>query len=103
MNVATASHCPAWPAQACCFGHSHMKQIQKTLSVADFLHLNCTVLRLVQSTNFSVNTSDAKSNADKRSHLQMNVATAAALLASLHATLATCDRVTDTLSVTDFC
>ena len=42
----------------------HMKD---TLSVADFQLLNHTILRLAQSTNFSVNTSDAKSNADKRS------------------------------------
>ena len=62
MNVATAIAIaplgqPGYATLATHEGHS----------VADFLLLNHTVLRLAQSTNFSGNTSHAKLNADKRS------------------------------------
>ena len=59
-------------------------------SVADSLCHYCSVLRVAQSANFSVNTSDAKSNTERRSHLQMNVATAIAPLGQPgHAALVT--------------
>ena len=75
-----------------------------TFSVTDFLCLHHTVLKSSQCSDFSVNASAAKSTANKRSHLQMSVATAVAPLGQpSHATLAACEAESDTLSDTDFC
>ena len=100
MNVATAIVLLGQPGHASMATHEVETD---TLSVTDFPHLNFTVLKSSQSTNFSVDISDAKSTADKRSHLQTNVATAIAPLGQpRHTTLAACEVETGTLSVTDF-
>ena len=100
MNVATAIALLGQPRHATLAAHEVETD---TLSVADFPCPNHTVLKSSCSADFSVNNSDAESTADKRNHLQTNVATAIALLGQPgHASLATREVETDTLSVTDF-
>ena len=99
MHVATVAALLGQPGHAALAAHEVETD---TLSVADFLLHNCHIVKSSPSVNFSVDTSDAKSKADKRSHLQMHVATAVALLGQPgHATLVAREVETDTISVAD--
>ena len=92
MNVASATAPLGQPGHAALAAHEVETD---ALSVADFLHS----IGHIQKPSQSANTSNEKSTADKRSHLQMNVAAVATATALLghprHATLAPHEVETD--------